>query len=89
MLRLALLKVHCGSDGKESTCQAEDLGSTPGSGRSPRKENSKPTPLFLPGELHGQRSLAGYSIWELKEWDMTERLTLSLSLWHCYTIAQA
>ena len=35
--------------------------------------------VFLPGESHGQRSLVGYSPWGLKESDMTERLTLSLS----------
>ena len=33
-----------------------------------------PTPVFLPGEFHGQRSLAGYSPWGCKESDMTERL---------------
>ena len=37
------------------------------------------TPVFSPRESHGQKSLAGYSPWGLKEWDMTERLTLSLS----------
>ena len=37
-----------------------------------------PTPVFLPGELYGQRSLAGYSLGGLKESDTTERLTLSL-----------
>ena len=31
-----------------------------------------PTPVFLPAELHGQRSLVGYSPWGLKEWDTTE-----------------
>ena len=31
-----------------------------------------PTPIFLPGECHGQRNLAGYSPWGLKELDMTE-----------------
>ena len=36
--------------------------------------------VFLPGEFHGQRSLAGYSPWGRKESDKTERLTLSLSL---------
>ena len=36
-------------------------------------------PVFLPGESHGQRSLAGYSPWGHKESDKTERLTLSLS----------
>ena len=35
------------------------------------------TPLFLPGEFSGQRSLAGYSPWGLKESDTTEQLTLS------------
>ena len=29
----------------------------------------QPTPVFLPGEFHGQRSLAGYSRWGLKESD--------------------
>ena len=38
-----------------------------------------PAPVFLPGESHGQRSLAGYSPWGHKELDRTERLTLSLS----------
>ena len=33
------------------------------------------TPVFLPGEFHGQRSLAGYSPWSRKESDTTERLT--------------
>ena len=35
-----------------------------------------PTPVFLPGESHGQRSLGGYSVWSHKASDMTERLTL-------------
>ena len=35
-----------------------------------------PTPVFLPGESHGQRSLGGYSVRSHKESDMTERLTL-------------
>ena len=38
------------------------------------------TPVFLPGEFHGQRSLAGYSPWGLTESETTEGLTLSLSL---------
>ena len=33
--------------------------------------------VFLPGEFHGQRSLAGYSPWGPKESDMTEQLTLT------------
>ena len=33
------------------------------------------TPVFLPGESHGQRSLAGYSLWGRKESDTNEQLT--------------
>ena len=35
-------------------------------------ENGMVTPVFLTGEFHGQRSLAGYSSWGRKESDMTE-----------------
>ena len=38
-----------------------------------------PTPVFLSGEFHGQRSLVGYSPWGHKESDTAERLTLSLT----------
>ena len=38
----------------------------PGLGRSPGEWNSNPLQLFLPGEFHGQRSLAGYSPWSHK-----------------------
>ena len=54
-----------------SVYNAEDLGSIPGSGRSPGEGN---TPVFLPGESHGERSLVGYSPWGHKESDTTERL---------------
>ena len=49
-------------------------------GKIPWRREWQPTPVFLPGEFHGQRSLAGYSPWGCKESDMTERLTLSFSL---------
>ena len=39
-----------GSDGKESSCIAGDLGLIPGSGRFPRRRAWQPTPVFLPGE---------------------------------------
>ena len=35
----------------------------------------QPTPVFLPGGSHGQRSLVGYSPWGRKESDTTERVT--------------
>ena len=31
-----------------------------------------PTPVFLPGESHGQRSLGGYSPWGHTEFDMAD-----------------
>ena len=42
------------------------------SGRSPEGRARQPTPVFLPGESQGQRSLAGYSPWGCKESDTTE-----------------
>ena len=48
-----------------------DTGSIPGSGRSPGGGLAT-TPVFLPGESHGQRSLVGDSPMGRKESDMTE-----------------
>ena len=59
---------------KNPPANAEDMrdaGSIPGLGRS-LEEGMQPTPVFLPGESHGQRSLAGYSPWGCKESDTTE-----------------
>ena len=102
------------SVGKESTCNAGDPGSIPGSGRSsgegigyllqyswaslvaqlvknppamwetwflslgwkdPLEKEKATTPVFWPGEFHGQRIPAGYSPWGLKELDLTEQLS--------------
>ena len=41
----------------------------------------RPTPVFLPRECHGQRSLAGYSPWGRKESDMTEATEHTLPSW--------
>ena len=46
---------------KASACNVRDLGSIPGSGRSPWRSKWQPTLVFLPGESHGWRSLVGYS----------------------------
>ena len=48
-----------GSDGKESSWNVADLGSIPW------RRKWQPTPVSLPGEFHGQRSLVGYSLWGL------------------------
>ena len=59
-----------GSASKESICNMGVLGSVPGLG--PWRREWLPIPVFLPGEFHGQRSLAGYSPWGCKESDTTE-----------------
>ena len=46
-------------------------------GKIPGRRKWLLTPVFLPGEFHGQRSLAGYSPWGREESDTTEQLTLS------------
>ena len=46
-------------------------------------EEMQPTPAFLPGEFHGQRSLTGYSPWDCKESGMMVSLTLTYLL-HLY-----
>ena len=61
-----------GLRGKESACNAGAVGSVPGSRRSNGGGHSHPTPVFLPGESHGQRSLVGYSSWGFKESDITD-----------------
>ena len=65
------------SDSKESACNVRGPMVHPWVGKIPWKKPCLPTPVFLPGEFHGQRSLAGYSPWDHKESDMTERLTLA------------
>ena len=67
-------KVKSGSDSKESACTMGNLSWILGSGRSPRERNGYPLKysfffflVFLLGEVHGQRSLVGYSPWGHKE----------------------
>ena len=50
----------------------------PQAGKIPWRRKWQPTPVFLPAESHGQRSLAGYSPWGFKESEMTERPTLTM-----------
>ena len=63
-------------DGKETWVQCL-------SGEDPLEKGMQPTPVFLPGESHEQRSLVGYSPWDRKELDTTERLTRSV-VWVSY-----
>ena len=57
-----------GSDSKESACNAGDLGFDSWVEKIPWRRKWQPTPVFLPGESHGQRSLTGYSLWGHKSW---------------------
>ena len=49
------------SDGKESTFNAGDPGLILEVGKIPWRREWQPTPVFFPGEFHGQRGLVGYS----------------------------
>ena len=60
--------------GKNLPANAGDAGDS-GSilvGKIPWRRKWQPTPVFLLGKSHGQRSLAGYSLWGHEELDMTE-----------------
>ena len=65
-----------GSCSKVSACNAGDLGLIPWVGKFTWRRERLPTPIFLPEELHGQRSLVNYNPWGLKKLNMTERLSM-------------
>ena len=58
--------------GKESSCQCRRPKFDPWARKIPRRK-WQPTPVFLPGKSHGQRSLAGSSPWTRKESDTTKQ----------------
>ena len=73
--------------GKESACHCRRHKRhvfSPSVGKIPWSWEWWPTPVFLSGKFHGQRSLVGYSPWGCKELDMTEQFHfLSFLLrWH-------
>ena len=49
--------------GKESACQCRRCGFNPRFGNIPWRRKWHPTPVFVPGKSHGQKSLVGYSPW--------------------------
>ena len=71
-------KLPSGSDGKESACNAMRVTHVQSLGQEDPKDwrERQPTPVFLPGEFHGQKSLEGYSPWGLIESNMAEWETL-------------
>ena len=77
-------RLHGGSDGKESACNAWDLGLIPRSRRFPGEGNGYPL------QYSCLENSTDRGVWQttvhcgLKEWDMTEWLTLSLFWWHLF-----
>ena len=66
------------SDGRVSL-QCRRPGFDPWVRKIPWRREWQPTPVFLPGEFHGKRSLVGYSPWGHKELDTTDWLWLTIS----------
>ena len=66
-----------GANSKEFACKYKRHRLDPWVGNISWKRKWHPTPVFLPEEFHGQRSLVGYSPWGGKEWDTTECLSNS------------
>ena len=81
---MELARFHGGSEVKASASNVGDPSSipefAPWVGKIPWRRKWQPTPVFLPGESHGRRSLVGYSPRCCKESDMTERLHLHTKL---------
>ena len=72
------LGFHGGSGYKESACNAGDLGSIPGSGRSPGGGHGNPLQYSCLENPQRQRSLVGYSPWGCKESAMIEQINTSI-----------
>ena len=66
-----------GSVGKEFSCNARDKRCEywPWVRKIPWRRKWQPTPVFLPEKFYGQRNLAAYSPWGLKELDISEHCT--------------
>ena len=72
----SVLGLHRWYASKESTCEFRDprnLRSVLWSERCPWRRKRQATPVFLPGEPHGQRTLAGYSPWGHTETGLKRR----------------
>ena len=66
-----------GSDGKEHARQCRRPSFDPWIRKIPWRRKWQPTPLFLPGEFNGQRSLMGYSPGDRKELDTADSITIT------------
>ena len=73
---VALVGLPCGSDGKESACDAGDMSSTPGLGRCPGEENGDFFQYSCP-EIFTDREPCWATVHGVAESDRTEKLTLA------------
>ena len=72
---LCMFGFPCGASGKEPTCQCRRCKRRrfdPWVEKIHWRRKWQPTPVFLPGKSHGQRSLVGYSLKSFTEQDTTE-----------------
>ena len=75
-----------GASGKEPACKCRRCkrpGFNPWVGKIPWRRTWQPTPVFLPGESHGQKSLVGYSPWGHKSWTQLKRLSTYIQKHMC------
>ena len=87
-LNMLIHEFFGGSDAKESTCNAGELGLIPGLARSPGGGNGKPLQYSCLENSYGQRSLVGYSPWGHKESGITEWLSTAHGLVLASRVAQ-
>ena len=74
--------------GKEYTCRCrrcKRCGLEPWAGTSPWSRKWQPTPVFLPGNFHGKRSLASYSPSVFKNWTQLSLASYSPSVFKSWT----
>ena len=73
---------------KEPTCQCKRPRFDSWFEEIPWRREWQPTPVFLPGEFHGQRSLVGYSPWGCKELEKTEQHSFTFTHTHQADVKQ-
>ena len=73
-LNFCLPKWHSGKELTRQCRRCKRCGFDPWVGKIPCKRKWQPTPVFLLGKSHGQRSLVGHSPWGCKDLDMTEHV---------------
>ena len=69
-----MVKILPANEGRRKRCRFD-----PWVGKILWSRKWQPTPVFLPGKFHGQKSLVGYSPWGCKELDITEHTCRQLN----------